>query len=64
VAVTLTEYDLTATTDQLGRFRCQVPAHPGTMVELVTSSSGHRDWRDYAAAGTTGIGIIMEPRKP
>ncbi|MGD9299363.1 MAG: carboxypeptidase regulatory-like domain-containing protein, partial [Thiohalocapsa sp.] len=45
VAVTLTEYDLTATTDHLGRFRFQVPTDPGTMVELVASSPGHRGWR-------------------
>jgi hypothetical protein len=64
VRITLPDHGLETTTDGLGLFHLEVPAAAGALVTLIARRPDYRTEEYYLAAGTSGISITLEGRRP
>jgi hypothetical protein len=63
VEIHLPAQGLHTETDDLGRFRLQVPADAGRILTLVVRHPDHRTLERYPAAGTRGLRYRLEPKE-
>ena len=59
VQVSLAEFGITVTTDQLGRFQFQVKAPHQASVELLARKDGYQTHEQYASLGNTRLSFTM-----
>ena len=62
VRVSLAEFGITVTTDQLGRFQFQVKALHQASVELLARKDGYQTHEQYASLGNTRLSFTMRRR--
>ncbi len=62
VRVSLADFRITVTTDQLGRFQFQVKAPHQASVELLARKDGYQTHEQYASLGNTRLSFTMRRR--